>query len=89
MSNPALANISAIANDHVLVSPQGAYLWMVRSGEGALVPMWLVSQVYPDLTGDYDATEAVQEFFKKFYNYDIDDEAASEILTGRPSAITR
>lgn len=89
MSNPALSKVKAIANNHVLVSPQGAYLWIVRSGEGAMVPMWLVSQVYPDLAGDYDAKTAVKDFFKEFYSYDLDDAAAEGILAGQSSAVTR
>ena len=89
MSNPALSKVTAIANNHVLVSPQGAYLWIVRSGEGAMVPMWLVSQVYPDLAGDYDAKTAVKDFFKEFYSYDLDDAAVEGILAGQSSAVTR
>lgn len=89
MSNPALSKVKAIANNHVLVSPQGAYLWIVRSGEGAMVPMWLVSQVYPDLAGDYDAKTAVKDFFKEYYSYDLDDAAAEGILAGQSSAVTR
>ena len=89
MSNPALSKVTAIANNHVLVSPQGAYLWIVRSGEGAMVPMWLVSQVYPDLAGDYDAKTAVKDFFKEYYSYDLDDAAVERILAGQSSAVTR
>lgn len=89
MSNPALSKVTAIANDHVLVSPQGAYLWIVRSGEGAMVPMWLVSQVYPDLAGGYDAKTAVKDFFKEYYSYDLDDAAVEGILAGQSSAVTR
>ena len=89
MSNPALSKVTAIANKHVLVSPQGAYLWIVRSGEGALAPMWLVSQVYPDLAGSYDAKTAVKDFFKEYYSYDLDDAAAEGILAGQSSAVTR
>ena len=89
MSNPALSKVTAIANNHVLVSPQGAYLWIVRSGEGAMVPMWLVSQVYPDLAGSYDAKTAVKDFFKEFYSYDLDDAAVEGILAGHSSAVTR
>lgn len=89
MSNPALSKVTAIANNHVLVSPQGAYLWIVRSGEGAMVPMWLVSQVYPDLAGDYDAKTAVKDFFKEYYSYDLDDAAVEGILAGQSSAVTR
>lgn len=89
MSNPALSKVKAIANNHVLVSPQGAYLWIVRSGEGAMVPMWLVSQVYPDLAGDYDAKTAVKDFFKEYYSYDLDDAAVEGILAGQSSAVTR
>ena len=89
MSNPALSKVTAIANKHVLVSPQGANLWIVRSGEGALAPMWLVSQVYPDLAGSYDAKTAVKDFFKEYYSYDLDDAAVEGILAGQSSAVTR
>lgn len=89
MNDTALAQVTAVKQGHVLVSPQGAYLWNVRSGEGALLPMWLVYNIYPEAAGSYDPATATKQFFAQFYNYQLSDDQVTTILSGGSVAAVR
>jgi iron complex transport system substrate-binding protein len=58
----------------------GVYLWCVRSSEGALQPLWAAKTLYPELFKDMDMNSEVKEFYKTFYNYDLNDNEADDIL---------
>lgn len=85
-SDPALAGVAAVANDHVLVCPKALYLWAVRSGEGCLMPVWLGSTVYPDQYQDFDMTKTLQDFYKDWYGTDLSADDAEAILSGAANA---
>ncbi len=83
-NNPALATVVAVANDNVKVCPFGIYLWSVRSGEGAMLPLWLSTNLYPEIFSDIDMRDVVKDFFNYWYNYDIPEEEITNTLAGRP-----
>lgn len=80
--NPSFKNLKAIQNKQVFVVPSGVYLWSVRSAEGALQPLWLAKVLYPDAFKDLDLEQKTKEFYKKFYNYELNDKELQEILSG-------
>ena len=41
---------------------------------------WLGQLAYPDIYNDYDMVEVAQEYYKLFWNYDMSDEEAKEML---------
>lgn len=81
-NNPALVTVDAVANDNVRVCPYGVYLWSVRSGEGAMLPLWLGTNLYPELFSDIDMKTVVKEFFNNWYNYEIPEEEITRTLEG-------
>lgn len=85
LSNPAMATISAVQNNKVEVCPYGVYLWSVRSGEGAMLPYWLGTQMYPERFDDIDMKEVVKDFFATWYDRDIEEDEIDRILAGRTS----
>lgn len=85
LADPALATVEAVKNGNVQVCPYGVYLWSVRSGEGSMLPLWLGTQMYPDLFSDVNMESVVKEFFNKWYNYDISDEEIQKTLSGDAS----
>ena len=90
LTDPALRTVSAVKNRKVYVCPYGIYLWSVRSGEGAMLPLWLGTKMYPELFSDVDMAEAVKYFFNQFYNYDIPALEIETVLAGDAStAMTR
>jgi iron complex transport system substrate-binding protein len=54
----------------------------VRSGEGAMYPLFLGTLLYPELFSDIDMKKVVRDFFKNFYVYDVSDAEINRILTG-------
>jgi ABC-type Fe3+-hydroxamate transport system, periplasmic component len=80
LSDPALAHLSAVKAKKVYACPQGIYRWSVRSGEGAMLPLWLGSILHPGLFADIDMRQVVRDFFKRFYAYDISDAEIVEVL---------
>jgi iron complex transport system substrate-binding protein len=82
LSDPTLADVAAVKNQKVYVCPYGVYNWSVRSGEGAMLPLWLGTIMYPDLFADTDMKQVVSDFFKSYYGYDISPEEITTVLAG-------
>jgi iron complex transport system substrate-binding protein len=82
LSDPALATVDAVKNGDVYVTPYGVYLWSVRSGEGAMLPLWLGTKLYPEQFSDVDMTTVVKDYFNKYYNYDISASELENVLAG-------
>ena len=78
--------MAAVKNGNVYVCPTALYLWCVRSAEGALMTPWLGSVMYPELYADQDMTKVLQDFYKDFYNTDLSDADAANILSGATSS---
>jgi iron complex transport system substrate-binding protein len=90
LKDPALQTVSAVRSGKVYVCPYGIYLWSVRSGEGAMLPLWIGTKLYPELFADVDMKQVVSYFFNHFYNYDIPASEIETVLAGDTStAMTR
>ncbi|MDR3203594.1 MAG: ABC transporter substrate-binding protein [Deltaproteobacteria bacterium] len=83
LNNPSLKTIPAVKNGRVYNCPQGIFLWSTRSGEGALMALWLGSKFYPERFKDIDMRAEVKSFFKRFYNFDISESQTEDVLEGR------
>lgn len=83
LADPALAGVKAVKEGKVYNTPQGLYLWGVRSGENAMMTPWLGTILYPELFEDVDMEQVVMDFYKDWYQTEIDAETASEILEGK------
>ena len=86
LSDSALADVDAVKNGNVYVCPTALYLWCVRSAEGALMAPWLGSVMYPELYADQDMQQVLQDFYKNFYNTELSDADAQNILSGATSS---
>lgn len=86
LSDSALADVDAVKNGNVYVCPTALYLWCVRSAEGALMTPWLGSVMYPELYADQDMQQVLQDFYKNFYNTELSDADAQNILSGAMSS---
>ena len=80
LADAALASVNAIKNGRVAVCPSGIFLWSVRSGEGAMMPLWLGTIIHPELFADIDMRSVVRNFFRDFYRYEAPDEEIENIL---------
>jgi iron complex transport system substrate-binding protein len=82
LNDPALRTVQAVRNGKVYVCPFGIFLWSVRSGEGAMLPLWLGTKFYPDRFADTNMRDVVQYFFTHFYGYAIPEAEIDGVLTG-------
>ncbi len=88
LKDATVATVPAVKNKKVYVVPTGTYLWSVRSGEGALQPLWLAKTMYPDIFSDLDMSAKVKDFYKTFYGYDIQQDEINAILNGDIAMVT-
>jgi iron complex transport system substrate-binding protein len=90
LKDPALQTVDAVKARKVYACPNGIYRWNVRSGEGAMYPLWLGTLMYPDLFKDIDMKKVVRDFFKNFYSNDISENNITVVLAGDDNtAMTR
>ncbi|GHT84951.1 iron ABC transporter substrate-binding protein [Spirochaetia bacterium] len=90
LKDPALQTVDAVKAKRVHACPNGIYRWNVRSGEGAMYPLWLGTLMYPDLFKDIDMKQVVKDFFKNFYSFDISAADIEVVLAGDDNtAMTR
>lgn len=82
-NDPALADVTAVKNGDIYNTPQGLYLWGVRSGENAMMTPWLGQVLYPDLFEDVDMKEIVKDFYADWYHTALDDAGAERVLAGK------
>ncbi len=82
LNSPGLADVRAVRDKKIFICPYGIFQWSVRSGEGAMLPLWLGTVMYPDLFADVDMKKVVRDFFRDFYNYSTTPEEEVRILGG-------
>jgi iron complex transport system substrate-binding protein len=83
-TDPNWANIEAVKNKEVYLSPQSPFKWFDRPpGANIIIGVpWTAKVLYPDKYTDLDLKKATQEFYNNFYHYDLSDEEVKEILIG-------
>jgi iron complex transport system substrate-binding protein len=80
-TNPDWESIDAVINDRVYTIPALPYPWGDRppSITRYIAMKWMCNKLYPDIY-DVDMIEVAQDFYKQFYDYDLSEEEAKEIL---------
>ena len=76
------AELSAVKEGAYYEIPGIPYCWMSGppSVNRILGIWWLGQLVYPEQYGDYDMVEKAQEYYKMFFNYDLTEGQAKEML---------
>ena len=80
LKEPALAEVPAVKNGRVYACPKGIFVWYARSAEGAMLPLWFGTKLYPELFQDINMATVVRDYFANFYNYNIPDEELRVVL---------
>lgn len=80
--NEQWQSVRAINEDTYYEIPDGPYNWMGRppAVNRLLGISWLGNLLYPEVY-DYDMVEKSQEFYDLFYNYDLSEDEAKELLS--------
>lgn len=76
------SELKAVKDGRYYEIPGDPYCWMSSppSVNMVLGVWWLGQLAYPDIYNDYDMVEVAQEYYKLFWNYDMSDEEAKEML---------
>lgn len=80
---PIWKDLKAVKDNKLIVNPLGTFPWDRYSAEEALQVLWAAKTFYPEQFKDLDMVKKTQEFYKKYYNYDLSNENAERILSGQ------
>lgn len=78
-------HIDAVKNGKVYKEPLGVYRWFPPSGDAPLMLMWMANTLYPEVF-DYDMEDEIEEYYERFYNYDLEEKQIEGILSANPEA---
>ena len=83
-SDPSWQSISAVKNNRIYANPTGTFPWDRYSAEEALQILWAAQLFHPERFSDVDMVTKTQDFYQKYYNYNLSKENAQQILKGLP-----
>ena len=84
--DPVLSQMDAVRNGRIKVSPRGAHVWGNRAVELALTPLWLATELHPDLFPREDLINEAKSFYADFFKAELTIEQVEDILSGGWSA---
>ena len=81
-SDPKWANIDAVKNKQVYLSPTSPFKWFDRPpGANMIIGIpWTAKVIYPDKYSDIDLKELTKEFYRDFYHYELTDDEVIALL---------
>ena len=82
-TNEQWAAIDAVRSGKVFKMPNGISRWgHPGSLETPLAILWTAKTLYPDRFTDLDMTKETKDFYLKFFDVELSDEAVADILAG-------
>ena len=78
-NDPALAELQAVKNKKVYMSPSGGFWWDPPSAESTLSFIWAAQVLFPE-TADYDLRAEMVELYEYLYDYTLSDDEIDQIL---------
>lgn len=85
-NNPQWQQINAIKNKKVYMNPMGAFLWDRFGQDEVLQIQWAAKLLHPDKFTDLNISDAVKDFYKTFFNYDLTDDDVNRMLASEGPA---
>jgi len=73
------SQLKAVQNKQVYKVPLGIYRWYPSNGDAPLMLKWISQHNHPEIF-NYNMTEEIQQYYTKFYNYDVTEEQVHDIL---------
>ncbi len=77
--NKRYAAINAVKDDQVYLTPSGVFYWDMGLQKILLI-MYVAKTIHPELFADLNMEQEVQEFYRKFYGFDLTEKEARQIL---------
>ncbi|MDE4908576.1 ABC transporter substrate-binding protein [Methanogenium marinum] len=88
LDDPAWKDISAVEHHRVYCVPRFVGDWASPVPESVLGMMWIANGTYHDCI-DLDMVQETEDFYKEFYNYDMSDDDACELMGAFPACRTK
>jgi len=83
-SNEQWRSLKAVKNRRVLPLPVGLSRWgHENSLETPLATIWTAQNVYPELFADVNMEAIVHDFYKEFFDWELDHDTIARILTSQ------
>ena len=80
--DPAWQSIKAVQNNRLHANPIGTFGWDRYSTEAALQVLWAAKLLHPQRFTDVDMTAKTQDFYRRYYRYNLSAAEAQRILQG-------
>jgi iron complex transport system substrate-binding protein len=77
--------VNAVRNKRVYVIPSGAHSWGQRTIEQPLTVLWAAKTFHPEKFGNLDLVAETQDFYRKFFSYDLKRKEALDMISGASS----
>lgn len=77
-----LSVVKAVQNKRVYTVPMGVHPWGQRTVEQPLTVLWAAKLFSPELFKEIDIISETKAFYMNFFNYNLTDEQALEIISG-------
>ncbi|HGK4673468.1 TPA: ABC transporter substrate-binding protein [Kluyvera georgiana] len=78
------AGLKAVKNNRVQQNPAGVFPWDRYGTESALQIQWAAAMLHPDLFPDVNMASVTQAFYRRFFDYPLNDAEALRILQALP-----
>jgi ABC-type Fe3+-hydroxamate transport system substrate-binding protein len=75
--------LTAVQKEQVKVCPTGVFFWDAGQ-QKILLLMWMAKTLHTEKFEDLDMQKELKYFYKKFYDYELNDEQAQKILMHLP-----
>ena len=71
--------VKAVQNKEVYKVPLGTYRWFPPSSDTPVALYWFAKTIQPELFKDVDMDQELKNYFKQYYNFDLNDEELQKI----------
>ncbi len=75
--------LNAYKNKSIIDIPQAAYSWGAPCSDSPLMPLWLISQSYPELMDENEFSVMFKEYYGRMYDIELEDDLIASVLSPR------
>ena len=79
--NSKWSTLSAVQNQQLHRIPAGVF-FLDKGSTTTLLVLWMATILQPELFSDIDMVEEVKYYYSEFYEYDLSDEEAQNVING-------
>ncbi len=87
-SDPKFANLKAVKNRNIHITPMGTHIWMHYTPEQPLAILWAAKKLYPERFETLNLKEETRAFYRTFMKKELTDEQVLGILRGIGGEVT-